>query len=362
MKYTTKVERKSGGTSWVFKPPQDASTAGIVKTQTFRDGRSARVEIPKLIDRVDSFRRGELVAGNIGTMSNLSQIVGHYLRTKHFNSLSRNTQKNYEFNLRTICSTTVYGKSAGTFRVSHLTVPVCTALYDTWESNVSTDSANQYARVFSMLMNFCVALEIVNYNPMARVSKRSHEPRSVVWTHKEVEMFCDVAFADFKFRNIGLAVLMAYEWGQRPIDIYNLKWSNVYFDLDMVKIRQRKRGARVELPLEEPLTGMLKKQKEDWDFQEYVVPFQRPSDGAYLPLTHATIGPLLREVKALAGLPEELRVGDLRKTAINQLIESGVDHLAIMSVTGHKNVASLNPYAKHNLDTAKSALIRRNKK
>jgi site-specific recombinase XerD len=81
-----------------------------------------------------------------------------------------------------------------------------------------------------------------------------------------------------------------------------------------------------------------------------------------LPLTHATIGPLLREVKALAGLPEELRVGDLRKTAINQLIESGVDHLAIMSVTGHKNVASLNPYAKHNLDTAKSALIRRNKK
>jgi len=30
--------------------------------------------------------------------------------------------------------------------------------------------------------------------------------------------------------------------------------------------------------------------------------------------------------------------------------------LAIMSVTGHQNVQSLNPYNKHNYDTAKSAL------
>ena len=49
-------------------------------------------------------------------------------------------------------------------------------------------------------------------------------------------------------------------------------------------------------------------------------------------------------------------MGDLRKTAIVELIESGVDQLAIMSVTGHRNVQSLNPYNKHNFATAKSAL------
>ena len=130
----------------------------------------------------------------------------------------------------------------------------------------------------------------------------------------------------------------------------------------MVKIRQSKRGARVELPLEEPLTSLLKEQQKDWDFQEYVAPLQRPSDGAYRPFSHATSGPLFREVKALAGLPDELRVGDLRKTAINQMIRSDVAHLAIMSVTGHKNVASLNPYVKHNLDTAKAAQKKRNKR
>jgi len=68
---------------------------------------------------------------------------------------------------------------------------------------------------------------------------------------------------------------------------------------------------------------------------------------------------LLGEVKAAVGLPDDLRVGDLRKTAIVQMIESGVDHLAIQSVSGHKSVSSLNPYNKFSLKTAQSALERR---
>ena len=70
---------------------------------------------------------------------------------------------------------------------------------------------------------------------------------------------------------------------------------------------------------------------------------------------------LANEVKALCGLPRELQMGDLRKTAITELIRSGVDQLAIMSVTGHRNVQSLNPYNKHNFNTAKSALEMRRK-
>ena len=104
---------------------------------------------------------------------------------------------------------------------------------------------------------------------------------------------------------------------------------------------------------------MLVQQKEDWDFQEYVVPHLRPQDRAYRPLTVFQMTHLLGQVKDAAGLPDEIQVGDLRKTAIVQMIESDVDHLAIQSVTGDKNVASLNPYNKFSLKTAKSALDRR---
>jgi integrase len=152
---------------------------------------------------------------------------------------------------------------------------------------------------------------------------------------------------------------MCYEWGQRPIDIRNLTWDDVDLDKEVVEIKQTKRGAEVELPIPPNLVGMLTEQKGDWDFQEYVVPHHRASDGAYRPLTVHQMSALLAEVKALARLPDDLRVGDLRKTAIVQMIEGEVDHLAIQSVTGHKHVSSLNPYNKFSLKTAKSALERR---
>jgi integrase len=171
--------------------------------------------------------------------------------------------------------------------------------------------------------------------------------------------FLDTSFTKFEWRNIGLIVLMCYEWGQRPVDIRNLKWDSVDLDKRVVTITQSKRGAVVELPIPDNIFTMLSEQKDDWDFQEYVVPHHRASDRAYRPLTVNTMTALLAEVKATAGLPEELRVGDLRKTAIVQMIESGVDHLAIQSVSGHKSVSSLNPYNKFSLKTAKSALDRR---
>ena len=285
--------------------------------------------------------------------------VNKYLRTRQFNALSRSSQRNYESCMRSFCLEHVVGRKVGNMQVDKVNAIACTELYDMWEADTSTSNANHRSRVFSVLMNFLVTLEHIPNNPMARVKKRTSVPRSVIWTNDQVEKFLDLAFTKFDWRNIGLIVLMAYEWGQRPVDIRNLKWSDVHFDQEMVIITQTKRGAVVELPIPENLLAMLQEQEDDWGFQEYVVPHHRPSDKAYRPLTVSQMTTLLGEVKTLAGLPSELQVGDLRKTAIVQMIESGVDHLAIQSVSGHKNVASLNPYNKFSLKTAKAALDRR---
>jgi site-specific recombinase XerD len=101
---------------------------------------------------------------------------------------------------------------------------------------------------------------------------------------------------------------------------------------------------------------MLKEQEEAWGFQEWVVPHHRPQDNAYRPLTVMQMTHQLKQVKDVAGLPDELQVGDLRKTAIIEMILGGAEALAIQSATGHKNVASLNPYNKFTLETAKAAL------
>jgi integrase len=285
--------------------------------------------------------------------------VDKYFKTRHFASLSYSSQKGYEACLISFGRMSVMGRKLNSTDIQKINVLLCTELYDTWELVTSTSNANHNARVFSVLMNYLVSLDLIPANPMARVKKRTSTPRSVIWTHEQVIKFLDSAFTKFEWRNIGLIVLMCYEWGQRPIDIRNLKWDDVDLDSRVVKITQSKRGAVVELPMPDNIYDMLSVQKKDWDFQPYVVPYHRASDGAYRPLTVYNMTSLLSEVKSTAGLPDELRVGDLRKTAIVQMIESGVDHLAIQSVSGHKNVSSLNPYNKFSLKTAKLALDKR---
>ena len=361
MKYTVKTKLKDGSTVYRFVPPKDAKLSGVVKSKTFKDGRAARYEIPKLIKVVDDFRKGKILAGNIDVNSNLRQVLAHYYKTGQFNSLSLHTQKTYTYGFNKICVTKMFGRELGDITLKYLTPTHCTELYETWVKQVSVDNANQLSRIFSVLINFCISLGLMDKNPMSMVKKRSHEPRSVVWTQEQVELFVETAFSKFEYRNIGLLALLCYEWGQRPVDIRLLKWSSIDFDNKMVTIKQTKRGATVQLPIEGKLDELLSQQKEDWGFQDYVLPYQRPSDGAYSVIEHFQVSALANEVKALCGLPRELQMGDLRKTAITELIRSGVDQLAIMSVTGHRNVQSLNPYNKHNFNTAKSALEMRRK-
>ena len=361
MKYTIKAKLKDGSTVYRFLPPKDARLSGVVKNKTFKDGRTARYEIPKLVKIVEDFRRGKILAGNIDINSNLRQILAYYYNTGQFNSLSLHTQKTYTYGFNKICSTKMFGRELGDITLKYLTPTHCTELYETWVRNGSVDNANQLSRMFSVILNYCISLGMIDVNPMSRVKKRSHEPRSVVWTREQVELFIETAFSQFKYRNIGLLALMCYEWGQRPVDIRLLNWESVNFDSGMVTIKQTKRGATVQLPLEEKLYALLYQQNEDWGFQEYVIPHQRPSDGAYSPIEHSQVSTLANEVKALCDLPSDLQMGALRKTAITELIRSGVDQLAIMSVTGHRNVQSLNPYNKHNFNTAKSALEMRRK-
>jgi len=367
MKYTHKVKLKDGTLAYRFVAPKDAKLAGVVENQSFRDGRKARFEIPKLIKIVEDFRKGKILAGNISINSNFKQVIGHYLNTGQFNSLSSNSRRTYEHILEAICDSQLFSRSLGDITLKYLTAAHCSELYEGWVRGVSVDNANQKARVFSMLMNYCISIGLIDKNPMSRIKKRKHEPKSIIWTRDQVELFLDTAFSDFKYRNIGLLVMMCYEWGQRPTDIMHLKWENInninwyssfpQGDRDSyITIKQSKRGATVKLPIEDKLTDLLIQQHKDWSFQEYVIPYQRPSDGCYRPMTPVQVSTLMKEVKALCGLPMELQAGYLRKTAIVEMIQNGVDHLAIMSVTGHQNVQSLNPYNKHNYETARSAL------
>jgi integrase len=363
MRYVKKLKRKDGKLSYQFNPPEAAIKAGVVKCQTFSDGRTARYEVPRLLEKVDAWKRGDLTVSNLGPSSRLFDIYNHYINTEHFKRLSGNSQKSYCHSIPKLLATKVkQGKTLGDVKINNLSSIFCAGLYEAWVKDGGVATANRWATLLSVIINYGSSLDLIQTNPMAKVRKLSHTPRSEVWSEAQVELFVETAFKEFKWRSMGLLALLCYEWAQRPTDIANLKWDSIDLVRGSVTITQSKRGATVYLPLAKHLEPLLRQQSEDWNFQPWVVPdINRPS-GGYAPMAPSTMSNLARTIKDTAGLPNELKIGDLRKSAITEMVSAGVDTSAIMSVSGHKNIQSLNPYLKHTLSAATMALEQRRSK
>ena len=56
-----------------------------------------------------------------------------------------------------------------------------------------------------------------------------------------------------------------------------------------------------------------------------------------------------------AGLSNELRLSDLRRTGTVEMVDAGVSMGNIMSVTGHANPQSVKPYMKNTFTSANLA-------
>tara|TARA_R110002074_G_scaffold47941_3_gene122788 strand:- start:1697 stop:2143 length:447 start_codon:yes stop_codon:yes gene_type:complete len=138
-----------------------------------------------------------------------------------------------------------------------------------------------------------------------------------------------------------------------------LTWGNLDFVDRRLYLEQSKRRAEVILPIEDDLYDMLLKQKEDFGFQTYVAPRTSPVHGEYEPYSIDRLGKAARVVMRLAGLSDELRLMDLRRTGTTQMVEAGVPMGQIMSVTGHSNPQSVKPYMKNTYASANNALTAR---
>ena len=228
--------------------------------------------------------------------------------------------------------------------------------YEQWLLR-GTHMANHIVTASTRLWNYALSEELVDRaNPFVVIKRVATKPRKVVWTRDQVTTFLAQAYQKFEYRNVGLIVQMSYEWGQRIGDMRLLTWDSLDLDQQRVDIEQSKRGASVHLPIADDLTLMLLQQKEDFDFQELVVPHIVPVNGVYLSYGLKYLSYLGRKIIQDAGLPEHLRMMDLRRTATTEMVEAGVSLPQIMAVTGHTNPQSLMPYMKNTFKSACNAL------
>ena len=285
-------------------------------------------------------------------MKTVQQLIDKYYTSNDFRMLRDRTKKDYQYFLGVMCD------SFGDVNFDKLTSKQAKHAYEEWvERGISF--ANHICTVSSIMYRYAIDMEYATVNPFASVRRKTPAQRKVVWTEDDVRQFLDTAYSEFQWRSLGLIVHMAYEWCQRLGDMRLLTWDN--FDLDERKLylEQSKRRAEVTLPIEDDLLEMLVQQEQDFGFQQYVVPRITPVQGQYHPYSMERLSKAGRAVMRQAGLSEELRLMDLRRTGTTQMVEAGVPMGQIMSVTGHSNPQSVKPYMKNTFASANNALTTR---
>ena len=290
----------------------------------------------------------------------LQNVVDDYYNSYDFNVLVEGTKKEYQYHIGVMLDTVVEGKAIRERYCDKVSSRMAKLSYNQWCER-GIHFANHVLSASRILFNHGMHMEMLLINPFISVKKRSVSVRSTVWSREQVQSFLDTAYGDFSTRNVGIIAQMAYEWCQRLGDMRMLTWDSLDLDACRVHIRQSKRKAEVFLPIEQELNEMLIQQKQDFGFQEYVAPMTEPIRGVYHPYTIYRLPKVARRVMRDAGLPESLRLSDLRRTGTTEMVEAGVSMGNIMSVTGHANPQSVKPYMKNTFASADLALTTRKK-
>jgi len=288
----------------------------------------------------------------------LEELCNFYRNSDVYRRLSSSSQKDYDNHLSATLITPVEGKMLREYRCKNLKVRHMQQAYDKW-LQVGTRTANYRRSVLSAAWKHAMRHDVLIHNPISLVHTVSEKPRRVHWTREQVSIFLDTAYSDFRWRSIGLIVQMAYDWGQRVGDVRLLTWDSLDLNQCRIDLTQSKRNAEVHLPISQGLCSMLRQQKEEFGFQEYVAPRVKPRAGAYTPYDKEEISLYINKILEEANLPKELTAMDLRRTAVTEMMEGGVDLAGIMQVTGHQNTASVKPYMVNTFSGASKALAAR---
>lgn len=339
--------------SYRYIPPQDAVDAGVVVRKSFGNKGKEAIEFADAQNKaMYAWKAERKHLKNLSTSARVLDLIKSYKESINFEKLADNTKHEYAYSLSRWLDTKVAGVPLKTAKLMDINTPMCQRLYEEHAGH-STSLANHSLAVYRLLFNYAIRHGFTQHNPFSRVLRRADKPRKVVWSREEIKKFLDVAYSSFKWRNIGLIVQMAHEWGQRMGDMRTLKWSDYNIETGVLSLEQSKRRARITIPTSQGLQEMLKQQHEDYGWQQYIAPSDIPDrQGGLKPFGKTQLSRHGDAIRTEAGISNELMLMDLRRTAVTEMIEAEVPLPNIMAMTGHATPQSVAPYLKHTLKGA----------
>jgi integrase len=233
-------------------------------------------------------------------------------------SISARTQRDYIKQIKRI------ERAFGDFPLKALADPRARSIFLEWRDQLAQTSLRQADYAYGMLariLSWAHNRALISVNPCAKGGKLYHGTRvDKIWDDEQVARFLQVAPPYLR-----LAMLLAVNTGQRQGDLLRLPW-NAY-DGAEIKLRQRKTGQYVPIPVSDALKAAL-------DATPRLSPIMLVnSEGK--PWSESGFQGAWGKATMRAGI-RGLTFHDLRGTAVVTLARAGCNEVEIYSITGHK--------------------------
>ncbi|MGC2826843.1 MAG: tyrosine-type recombinase/integrase [Pseudolabrys sp.] len=215
-------------------------------------------------------------------------------------------------------------RAFGDFPIKALDDPRSTSVFLEWRDKLAQSSLRQADYAYGTLariLSWAKKRRLIAENPCANGGKLYHGSRaSKIWHDEEVTRFLQTAPLYLR-----LAMLLAINTGQRQGDLLRLPWSA--YDGATIKLRQRKTGAYVPIPVADALKDALDATKRKSPIM------LTNSEGK--PWSESGFQGAWGKATTRAGI-RGLTFHDLRGTAVVTLARAGCTEVEIYAITGHK--------------------------
>jgi len=346
------ISKPSG---YYFQATAAMRAAGIASEPLGTDLAAAAARADELNAAWDAIRAG--AATDAPARGTVAHLVAELRRSSEYADKKPRTLEELEYALDVVVA--VFGPThVRAVRAYH-----CRDFYDALRRQGSLHRAAKIMKWLRYLFNFALRMEYgrVRSNPAAAVRVRKPPPRRTVWTEDQVEAAIARGNRD-GLPGAAVAIAIAYDTSLRACDVRVLTCGQ--FDGRSLWLVQAKTGLPQRVPLWPETVHAIRAYRATLDVGAHpeapliMTPTGRPYSPHHL-ARH------VRQVLRGAGIPDDIRFSDLRRTASKERAEAGASAAQLAAATGHsiaRGVEILDVYNPPSYALAKGAQDKRRRR
>jgi site-specific recombinase XerD len=297
----------------------------------------------------DEIRRGlEPLPVSIFATGTLGRLVEDLRKTSEYGDKAPATIDELEYALVSILK--VFGPS----RLKSITPTRCEKFYDALRAQGSLHRAAKIMKWFRYVMNRARKLGLIELNPTEVVTIRQPKARQATWEEEQVYDAIKIAWRQRQY-GTAAAIAIMYDTSLRPGDVRMLPPEA--FSEDRVTLVTAKTGTHAELPLSSETAKLVTRYKAKLGAIPMPgQPLLRTPRGR--PFTKNSLAKKARDAMRRAGIPDEVQLRDLRRTASKERAEAGATAAELAASTTHsiaRGSAILDVYNPPSYAMAKAA-------